>query len=110
MDKVSNDDVSLVLFWYFLAVKKFTHFGESMKRIKKVKSLAPYYNALLETGILEEICNDAFAYEELSKVTEMFAKEAAINVTANEFVNKYEDEIEVAREKFANTYLNKSED
>lgn len=45
-----------------------------MKRIKKVKSLAPYYNALLETGILEEICNDAFAYEELSKVTEMFAK------------------------------------
>ncbi|CAA3898568.1 phage protein [Staphylococcus aureus] len=40
----------------------------------------------------------------------MFAKEAAINVTANEFVNKYEDEIEVAREKFANTYLNKSED
>lgn len=110
MDMVSKDDVSLVLFWYFLAVKKFTHFGESMKRIKKVKSLAPYYNALLETGILEEICNDTFAYEELSKVTEMFAKEAAINVTANEFVNKYEDEIEVAREKFANTYLNKSED
>ena len=27
MDMVSKDDVSLVLFWYFLAVKKFTHFG-----------------------------------------------------------------------------------
>lgn len=100
METVTQDDMHTMMFWYFLAVKKFTHFGEQMKNCKQVKKLIPYYNALLETGVLEEIINDAFIYSELKKITEMFADDSAMMVAAMEFLNKYEDSLDNAREKF----------
>ncbi|MFQ3843269.1 hypothetical protein AABD41_01320 [Staphylococcus pseudoxylosus] len=106
MEMVTKDEINIVLFWYFLTIKKFTHFGESMKRIKKVKSLAPYYNALLETGILEEIVNDAFVYTELNKINDMFAKDAAISTSAMEFVDKFDIELDKSREKFKQVHMN----
>ncbi|MEJ7218479.1 hypothetical protein [Staphylococcus gallinarum] len=105
MEMVTKDEINIVLFWYFLSIKKFTHFGESMKRIKKVKSLAPYYNALLETGILEEIINDAFVYSELKKINDMFAKDAAVSTSAMEFVDKFDIELNKSREKFKEVHL-----
>ncbi|MDK1672915.1 hypothetical protein QOK74_08515 [Staphylococcus saprophyticus] len=107
MEMVNKDELSIVLFWYFLTIKKFTHFGESMKRIKKVKSLAPYYNALLETGLLEEIVNDVFIYDELKKINDMFAREAAVSASAMEFVEKFDSELNKSRDKFEKAYIDK---
>lgn len=100
MELINKNDFSTILFWYFLCVKKFTHFGEQMKECKQVKDLAPYYNALLETGVLEEIINDVFIYDELKKINDMFANDSAIMVSAMEFLNTYEDSLEDARSKF----------
>lgn len=100
MESVTQNDIHIMLFWYFLAIKKFTHFGEQMKKCKKVKQLIPYYNALLETGLLEEITNDVFIYEELKKINEMFADDSAIMVAAMEFLNKYDESLDNARIKF----------
>lgn len=100
MEVVTQDEVSTMLFWYFLAIKKFTHFGEQMKRLKTARGLAPYYNALLETGLLEEIVNDVFIYEEVKKINDMFATEVATMGAAMEIMNTYEEQLKKAQNKF----------
>lgn len=103
MDTVLEDDFNLVMFYYFLAVKKFTHYGEQMKRIKKVKSLIPYYNALLETGILQEIVDDAFLFDELIKLNEIIGKHLGRTNAALEIMTAQQEELEKRRIDFQKT-------
>lgn len=103
MDTVLQDELSTVLFYQFLAIKKFTHFGEQMKRIKKVRSLVPYYEAFLKTGLLQEIVDDVFLFEELSKLNQMFGViTGRLNATM-EFVNSHNEELTKQRENFKKT-------
>lgn len=107
MDTVLENDFNLVMFYYFLAVKKFTHYGEQMKRIKKVKSLVPYYNALLETGILQEIVDDVFLFEELMKLNEMIGKHLGRTNAALEIMTAQSEELEKRRQDFQKTLNSK---
>lgn len=100
MKHVTSSDQNAILFWYFLAVKKFTSIGDELNRKRKVKSLFPYYKAILETGILEEIINDVFIYSELQKINSMFATEAGTMVAAEDFMSKYDEVLEKKREEF----------
>lgn len=100
MEHVTSTNQNTILFWYFLAIKKFTSLGEDLNRKRKVKSLFPYYKALLETGILEEIINDVFVYSELQKINSMFATEAGTMVAAEDFMNKYDEALRKKREDF----------
>ena len=103
MEVVTKDDTSVVLFWQFLAVKKFTHFGEQMKKIKKVSSLAPYFNALLETGILQEIANEVFDFNEMNKVNKLFANQVALITAVMEYTEELDGQLETYRDKFKET-------
>lgn len=107
IDLVSKDDVSVILFWQFLTVKKFTHFGVQMKDCKKASDLAPYFNALLETGILEEICNEVFDLNELRKINNMFANQVALLSAAMEYTEQFDTQLEANREKFKQTLAGK---
>ncbi len=101
IESITKDETSIIYFWYFLTIKKFTHFGVQMKKAKTLRALLPYYNALYETGLFEEIINDVFLFEELKKINNMFATETATKSAAFEFLNKHEEELEKAREKFS---------
>ena len=103
MEVVTKDDTSIVLFWQFLAVKKFTHFGEQMKKIKKVSSLSPYFYALLETGILQEIANDVFDFNEMNKVNKLFANQVALITAVMEYTEELDGQLETYRDKFKET-------
>lgn len=100
MEHVTSTDQNTISFWYFLAIKKFTSLGEELNRKRKVKSLFPYYKAMLETGILEEIINDVFIYSELQKINSMFATEAGTMVAAEDFMSKYDEALSKKREEF----------
>ncbi|PXA15680.1 hypothetical protein DD899_12035 [Staphylococcus pseudintermedius] len=71
-----------------------------MEKAKSLSELVNYYNALLETGLLEEIVNDVFLFGEVKKVNNMFANSTALMTSTVEFLNTYEDKLENARKKF----------
>ncbi|HCT0380430.1 TPA: hypothetical protein LQO30_002086 [Staphylococcus pseudintermedius] len=71
-----------------------------MEKAKSLSELVNYYNALLETGLLEEIVNDVFLFDEVKKVNNMFANSTALMTSTVEFLNTYEDKLENARKKF----------
>lgn len=108
MEVVTANDITTVLFWQFLAVKKFTHFGEQMK-VTKASELSHYYNALLETGLLDEIINDVFLVSELKKINDMFATKSATMIAATEFLNTYDEKLVKARAKIKETVNGTSE-
>ena len=103
MNTVLENDFNLVMFYYVRAVKKFTHDGEQMNRIKKVNSVIPYYNALLETGILQEIVDDVFLFEELMKLNEMIGKHLGRTNAALEIMTAQSEELEKRRKDFQKT-------
>ncbi|HCT0450569.1 TPA: hypothetical protein LQO40_001947 [Staphylococcus pseudintermedius] len=100
MESITSGETHIILFWYFLMIKKFTHFGVQMEKAKSLSELVNYYNALLETGLLEEIVNDVFLFDEVKKVNNMFANSTALMTSTVEFLNTYEDKLENARKKF----------
>ncbi|QYG29989.1 hypothetical protein K0O13_07725 [Mammaliicoccus sciuri] len=100
MEHVTETEQNTILFWHFLAIKKFTSIGDELNRKRKVKSLFPYYKALLETGILEEIINDVFSFTELQKLHTMFATQAGTMSAAEDFMSKYDEVLEQKREDF----------
>lgn len=102
---ISEDVISSTLFWNFLAVKKFTHFGEFMKEETSLSGLAPYYNALLETGLLSEITEEVFLFEELRKLNDTFATVNASYRAALNFMNTHEEKLKVAQDNLRQTMM-----
>ena len=81
-------------------VREFTHLGEQMKDTAPSK-LFPYFEALITTGYLTELVEDAFSYEEVKKVIDRVGEVSALGQSMNDLglammdsMDKHKDKIE----------------
>lgn len=83
IELIKSSDEKFMIFLHFLIVREFTHLGEQMKDTSPSK-LFPYFEALITTGYLTELVEEAFAYEEVQKVIKRVAEISALGQSMNE--------------------------
>lgn len=100
IELIKSSEEYFITFLHFLVVREFTHLGEQMKDIRPSK-LFPYFEALVKTGYLTELTEEAFDYEEMKKVIDRVGEISAIGQSMNDLglammdsLDKHKDKIE----------------
>ena len=100
IELIKSSEEYFITLLHFLVVREFTHLGQEMEDTRPSK-LFPYFEALIKTGYLTELTEDAFDYFELKKVIDRVAEIAAMGESMNqiglsmmESMDKHKDKIQ----------------
>lgn len=100
IELIKSSEQNFITFLHFLMIREFTHLGEQMKDTAPSK-LFPYFEALITTGYLTELVEDAFSYEEVKKVIDRVGEVSALGQSMNDLglammdsMDKHKDKIE----------------
>lgn len=83
IELIKSSDEKFMVFLHFLIVREFTHLGVQMKDTTPSK-LFPYFEALITTGYLTELVEEAFQFEEVQKVIKRVSEISALGQSMNE--------------------------
>lgn len=102
VELINSSDEQFIIFVQFLMVKEFTHFGEQMKDADTPSKLFPYFEALIKTGYLAELVDEAFIPEEMDKVFKQLANISAAGAQLQDFTMEFVEALDRHKGKIEN--------